>query len=144
MLTISQFRDILTSKAGGKPLSKVPNFYSMLYQAMIAVKSNVDLPSSIRTQQLTTPIYSDVSYYVVPADLGTQAVLNLRPITPDDSYYDFSNFSQRQFTVENKFDNSSYTKRYAIKYKDGVPYILISGAGTQPVVISVGEFSPPV
>lgn len=137
MLTISSFKDILASKAGGKPISKIPNFYSMLYQAMIMVKGQVDLPSSIRTQQLVNPIYSDVDYYVVPADLGMMAIINLRPITPDGSYYDYSNFSQRQFTIENKFDTpNSFTRRYAIKYQDGTPYILISGIGEVPVVIN--------
>lgn len=137
MITISTFKDILGSKAGGKPVSKIPNFYAMLYQAMLMVKSQVDLPSSLRTQQLVNPIYSDVDYYVVPADLGMMAIVNLRPITPDDSYYDYSNFSQRQFTIENKFDTATnFTRRYAIKYQDGVPYILISGIGEVPVVIN--------
>ena len=79
-------------KTGGKPVSKIPNFYSMLYQAMLMVKSQVDLPSSIRTQQLVNPIYSDVDYYVVPSDLGMMAIINLRPIKPDTSYYDYHNF----------------------------------------------------
>jgi len=137
MITISTFKDVISSKAGGKPVSKIPNFYSMLYQAMLMVKSQVDLPSSMRTQQLVNPIYSDVDYYVVPADLGMMAIVNLRPITPDDSYYDYSNFSQRQFTIENKFDTTTnFTRRYAIKYQDGVPYILISGIGEVPVVIN--------
>ena len=137
MITVSQLKDILGSKAGGKPISKIPNFYSMLYQAMIMVKGQVDLPSSIRTQQLVNPIYSDVDYYVVPSDLGMGAIINLRPITPDTSYYDYHNFSQRQFTIENKFDSTTnFTRRYAIKYQDGVPYILISGIGEVPVVIN--------
>lgn len=137
MITVAQFKDILGSKTGGKPISKIPNFYSMLYQAMLMVKSQVDLPSSIRTQQLTNPIYSDVDYYVVPQDLGMMAIVNLRPITPDDSYYDYHNFSQRQFTIENKFDSTTnFTRRYAIKYQDGVPYILISGIGEVPFVIN--------
>lgn len=137
MITVAQFKDILGSKTGGKPISKIPNFYSMLYQAMLMVKSQVDLPSSMRTQQLVNPIYSDVDYYVVPQDLGMMAIVNLRPITPDDSYYDYHNFSQRQFTIENKFDSASnFTRRYAIKYQDGVPYILISGIGEVPFVIN--------
>lgn len=137
MITVAQFKDILGSKTGGKPISKIPNFYSMLYQAMMMVKSQVDLPSSIRTQQLVNPIYSDVDYYVVPQDLGMMAIVNLRPITPDDSYYDYHNFSQRQFTIENKFDTTTnFTRRYAIKYQNGTPYILISGIGEVPLVIN--------
>ena len=137
MITVAQLKDILGSKTGGKPVSKIPNFYSMLYQAMLMVKSQVDLPSSIRTQQLVNPIYSDVDYYVVPQDLGMMAIINLRPIKPDTSYYDYHNFSQRQFTIENKFDSTSnFTRRYSIKYKDGTPYILISGIGEVPVVIN--------
>lgn len=141
MITVTQFKSLLTNNSGGKPISKIQDFYSLLYQAMIMVKSMVDLPSSIRTTQLINPIYSNVDYYVVPADLDMGGLISLYPIKPDDSYYDYQNFSQRQFGIENKFISSStvgssFVKRYAIKYKDGVPYILISGTGTVPVVIN--------
>lgn len=136
MITVANFKSFISNKSGGKPVSKIQDFYSMLYQAMIMVKGAVDLPSSIRTAQLVNPIYSDVDYYVVPDDLGMGGMINLRPIQPDDSFYDYQNFSQRQFTIENKFDNSNFTKRYAIKYKNGVPYLLISGTGTDPLIIS--------
>jgi len=136
MIQISTFKDIMSSKIGGKPVAKMANFYSTLYEAMLKVKSNVDLPSSIRTQQLTNPVYSDISKYVIPTDLGMQGIINLRPIIADDSFYDYSNFSQRQFVIENKFDTGEFVKRYAIRYQDGVPYLNFSGTGTAPVVIS--------
>lgn len=137
MITVSQFKDIINNKMGGKPVSKISNFYSLLYETMTRVKSHVDLPSSLRTQQLTNPIYTDVSYYVVPADLGLMAISNLRPILPDNSYYDFRHFSQRQFTIEQKFiGDGTYVKRYAIKYQNAVPYIQIAGGGTVPAVIN--------
>lgn len=121
---------------GGKPVAKMPAFYSTLYEAMLKVKGSVDLPSSLRTTQLTNPVYSDVSKYVLPADLGMQCIVNLRPIVPDNSFYDYSNFSQRQFAIENKYGAGEFTKRYAIRYENGVPYLNISGTGTVPLVIS--------
>jgi len=136
MIQISSFKSLVGNKLGGKPVSKMASFYSTLYEAMIKVKNNVDLPSSIRTTQLTNPVYNDISRYIVPNDLGMQGIINLRPIINDDSFYDYSNFSQRQFTVENKYSTGEFTKRYAIRYQDGVPYLNISGTGTAPTVIS--------
>lgn len=136
MIQISTFKSLISSKLGGKPVSKMSSFYSTLFEAMIRVKGAVDLPSSIRTTQLTNPVYSNIDKYVIPSDLGMQGIINLRPITPDNSFYDYQNFSQRQFGIENKYDTHSFTKRYALRYQDGVPYLNISGTGTAPTIIS--------
>lgn len=100
---------------------------------MFKVKKNVDLPSSMRTVQLTNPVYSDLKMYPLPTDLTLNGIVNLRPITPDDSYYDFTNLNQRQFKVEEKFNNSS--KRYAIRNINGVQYLLIHDTTTDPTII---------
>lgn len=120
MLTITDFKDILLSKAGGKPLGKVPNFYSMLYQAMVAMKSDIDIPSAIRTTQLVNPIYSQIDTYALPSDISLGGIINLRPIIADDSFYDFNRQGQRQFGIEKKYGVSN---KYATKNNNGQEFL---------------------
>lgn len=133
MILLSDFKDILISKSGGKPLSKVSNFYSIAWQAMNKMKKNVDLPSAMRTVQITNPVYSDVRMYPLPADLVLNGIVTLRPIVPNDTYYDFSNLNQRQFNVEEKFNPDG--KRYGIRNIDGKQYLLINDVTTEAVTI---------
>lgn len=139
MITVAQFKDILISKSGGKPLGKVANFYSILWQAMTKVKSKVDLPSAMRTAQLTNPVYTDITQYPLPADIALNGIVTLRPIKPDDTYYDFRNLNQRQLTVEQKFDYTS--KRYGVRNINGVQTLKIVDQTTSPVVIQAGDIS---
>ncbi len=139
MVSITDFKDVLISKSGGKPLSKVSNFYSILWQAMSKVKKNVDLPSAMRTVQLTNPVYSDVRMYPLPSDISLNGIVALRPIVPDDSYYDFTNLNQRQFNNEVKFDYNSLSKMYGIRNINGVQYLLINDITTTPVTIQTCE-----
>lgn len=132
-ISITDFKDILLSKSGGKPISKLSNFYSLLFQAMNKVKKNVDLPSAIRTTQLTNPIYSDITEYPLPTDIGLNAIIYLRPINPDNSYYDFTNLNTRQLLIEQKYNK---TKRYTVRYKNGVPYLVIDEETTAPTLIN--------
>lgn len=133
MINLTDFKDILISKSGGKPLGKVSNFYSIAWQAMNKVKKNVDLPSAMRTAQLTNPVYTDIQIYPLPADMGLNAIVNLRPIVPDSSYYDFANLNQRQLKNEIKFNNAS--KLYGIRNINGVQYLVINDVTTTPVTI---------
>jgi len=135
MVSITDFKDILISKSGGKPLGKVSNFYSILWQAMSKVKKNVDLPSAMRTVQLTNPVYTDVRMYPLPSDVSLNGIIALRPIVPNDSYYDFTNLNQRQFNNEVKFDYNSLSKLYGIRNINGVQYLLINDITTTPVLI---------
>ncbi len=139
MVSITDFKDVLISKSGGKPLSKVSNFYSILWQAMSKVKRNVDLPSAMRTVQLTTPVYSDVRMYPLPSDMSLNGIVALRPIVPDNSYYDYNNLNQRQFNNEVKFDYNTYNKMYGIRNINGVQYLLINDITTTPVIIQTCE-----
>lgn len=139
MISITNFKDIILSKSGGKPLAKIPNFYSMLYEAMLEVKSNVDLPSAIRTQTLTNPLYTDVQNYVIPNDITLNGIINIRPITADTSMYDFTSISARQFRVESKFQTDGLPPRYASRYKDGIQSLLINANTTSPVLINACE-----
>lgn len=139
MVSITDFKDILISKSGGKPLSKVSNFYSILWQAMSKVKKNCDLPSAMRTVQLTNPIYSDVRMYALPNDISLNGIVALRPIVPDDTYYDFTNLNQRQFNNEVKFDYNSISKLYGIRNINGVQYLLVNDITTTPVLIQSCE-----
>lgn len=132
MITISEFKDILISKAGGKPLGKIPNFYSMVYQAMIDMKAKVDLPSAIRTVQLTNPIYSEIDNYTLPNDVQLGAILNLRPITPDSSFYDYGRANSRQLKIEQKFGTQN---KYAIRNNNGMQYLFVDTKTTSPLVI---------
>ncbi len=133
MITLSSFKDILISKSGGKPLSKVSNFYSIAYQAMTKMKARVDIPSAMRTVQLTNPVYSDVKLYPLPADMGLNAIVNLRPIVPDVSYYDFSHLNQRQLKNEVKF--SPVSPLYGVRNINGVQYLMINEETTEPIVV---------
>lgn len=135
MVSITDFKDILISKSGGKPLGKVSNFYSILWQAMSKVKKNVDLPSAMRTVQLTNPVYTDVRMYPLPSDVSLNGIIALRPIVPDNSYYDFTNLNQRQFNNEVKFDYNSLSKLYGIRNINGVQYLLVNDITTTPVLI---------
>lgn len=133
MLQISNFKDIILSKAGGKPLGKIPNFYSMLFQAMTELRSKTDIPSSIRTTQLTNPIYSDVDTYPLPIDVTLGGIINLRPITADDSFYDFNRLGQRQYKVEQKYNVAN---RYATRNINGVQYLMLNNTTTSPTIIN--------
>lgn len=139
MVSITDFKDILISKSGGKPLGKVSNFYSILWQAMSKVKKNVDLPSAMRTMQLTNPVYTDVRMYPLPSDISLNGIVALRPIVPDDSYYDFTNLNQRQFNNEVKFNYNSISKLYGIRNINGIQYLLVNDVTTTPVVIQPCE-----
>lgn len=136
-ILVSQFKDVLLSKSGGKPLSKVANFNSILWQAMTKVKRNVDLPSAMRTVQLTNPVFTDVRQYPLPVDMALNSIVNIRPITVDTSYYDFTNLNQRQFNIEEKFDPTS--KRYGIRNINGRQYLLINDETTSPTTINQGD-----
>lgn len=133
MITISNFKDILTSKTGGKPLGKIPNFYSMLYQAMLEMKSKTDIPSAIRTVQLTNPIYTNVNDYAIPSDVTLGGIINLRPIEEDNSFYDYNRGNQRQLGIEKKY---GVQNKYATKHNNGIQYLFIDTNTTLPVVIN--------
>jgi len=137
MITITQFKDILISKSGGKPLGKVANFYSILWQAMMKVKKNVDIPSAMRTAQLTNPVYTDIKQYPLPADVSLNGICTLRPIIPNDVYYDFANVNQRQLGVEEKFNYTS--RRYGVRNINGTQMLKIEDNTTSPTVISAGD-----
>lgn len=130
MITINQISEILNSKNGGKPLSKIPNFYSLIYQAIVETRSAVDLPSSIRTVQLSNPIYSDIQRYPLPDDFSLGAIINLRPIIQNTEYYDFDRLNPRQYNIENKYSNIKY--RYATKSIDGIEYLLFDADVSTP------------
>lgn len=132
-ISIAQFKDIILSKSGGKPLSKVANIYSLIWQAMMKVKMQVDLPSALRTVQLTNPVYSDIHIYPMPGDVSLNAIVNVRPLTPNDNQYDFANINQRQFTIEEKFNPDS--PRYGVRNINGVQYLLVNDVTTSPTVI---------
>jgi hypothetical protein len=136
-ILVSQFKDVLLSKSGGKPLSKVANFNSILWQTMTKVKRNVDLPSAMRTVQLTNPVFTDVRQYPLPVDMALNSIVNIRPITVDTTYYDFTNLNQRQFNIEEKFDPTS--KRYGIRNINGRQYLLINDETTSPTTINQGD-----
>lgn len=133
MISITNFKDILISKSGGKPLSKVSNFYSICYQAMIKVKAKVDLPSSMRTVQLTNPVYTAINNYPIPVDASLDAISMIRPITPDITYIDFTNINGRQLRTEQKF--STLRKLYALRNINGIQTLLINDVTTEPVVV---------
>ena len=133
-ISLASFKDIMISKSGGKPLSKVSNFYSLVYQTMVKVKAQVDLPSSMRTVQLTNPVYTDIKIYPLPADMSLNGIVNLRPIIPNDTYFDFSNINQRQLKVQQKFSPSS--QLYGVRNINGVQYLVINDVTTSQVVVN--------
>jgi hypothetical protein len=160
-ISITNFQDFLLSKVGGKPLSKVQNFYPLLSEAMLRCKAQVDFPSSIRTIQLTNPIYSDVNFYPLPSDISLNAIINLRQQPQNTNYYDFTNMNARQALIENKFNWANNngagggvgpngellpatpgdfqrvnSPRLAIRYKNGVPYLFVDVQTTGPVLIN--------
>lgn len=143
MISITNFKDILASKAGGKPVSKIANFYSMCFEAMLEIKSNVDLPSAIRTVTLPNPIYTDVDNYVLPNDLTMNGIINLRPIDNTDlTYYDMTAVGQRQFKVEEKFRNNpagSGTPIYAPRFNNGIQSLYLLAKTTSPLLINSCE-----
>lgn len=136
MITITDLKDILTSKAGGKPLSKIPNFYAMSYQAMLALKAKTDLPSAIRTAQITNPVYSDVKIYPMPTDAQLGAIFNLKQIPQDVTIYDYSRTNARQIALDGKYGT---TKQIATKNIDGIEYLVIDVETTSPQVIHTCE-----
>lgn len=140
MISITNFKDLILSKSGGKPVSKIPNFYSMLFEAMIELKSNVDLPSAIRTMSLPNPIYTDVDNYVLPSDIAINGIINVRPVDNTDlSYYDMTAIGQRQFKVEEKYRNSSSTvfnPTYAPRFNNGIQSLLLAATTTPPLLIN--------
>lgn len=160
-ISITNFRNFLLSKTGGKPLSKVQNFYALLSETMLRCKAQVDFPSSIRTIQLTNPIYSDVNIYPLPSDISLNAIINLRQQPQNTNYYDFTNMNARQALIENKFNyvnnggagggigpngeilpatpgdfGRTQAPRLAIRYKNGVPYLFVDVQTTAPVLVN--------
>lgn len=133
MISITDLQDILRSKSGGKPLSKVANFFALCYEAMLEVKANVDLPSAIRTVQLTNPVYSSIDSYPLPSDVSLDSIILIRPIVPDTTYIDFTALNGRQMRVEEKFSTTS--KRYGMRVINGVQSLLIQDVTTTPLVI---------
>lgn len=132
MISISDFKDIILSKAGGKPVGKIPNFYSMVFEAMIDLKSKTDLPSAIRTVQLVNPIYSQIDMYALPNDISLGGIINVRPIIQDDTYYDLHRQGQAQFGIEKKFGVSN---NYATKNINGKEYLSINQEVSSPTVL---------
>lgn len=135
-ISITDFKDLMLSKAGGKPLAKISNFYSLLFQAMIKVKSNVDMPSMIRNVQLTNAVYTDVHQYSLPTDISLNGIIALRAIEPDDTFDDFKHLNMRQSLIEQKYGKLN---RLAIRYTNGIPYLLLDTETTSPLVVNACE-----
>lgn len=133
MITISELKDILVSKAGGKPLSKVSNFYALCYQAMYRLKGKVDLPSSLKSAELYNPIYTGVNRYILPQDVALGKIIGVRPIIEKNTDIYFNDrISGGQFNNELKYN---YLDRYTVLNKDGEQSILINKEISQPLVI---------
>lgn len=128
-IPLSTLKNALLSKTGARALSSISNLNSVLYEVVSTIRSNIDLPSSIRVEQLTQPLYTSPNAYILPDDCDLEALIQLRPVTKDalQQYYNMEYPSQ--FLVERR------TNRLAVSHKDGKQYLLSSVATTSPVVI---------
>lgn len=128
-IPLSTLKNALLSKTGARALSSIGNLNSVLYEVISTMRLNVDLPSSIRVQQLTQPLYTSPNAYILPNDFDLEALIQLRPVTKDvlQQYYNMEYPSQ--FLIERK------TNRLAISHKDGEQYLLSSVQTTAPITI---------
>lgn len=128
-IPLSTLKNALLSKTGARALSSISNLNSVLYEVVSTIRSNVDLPSSIRVEQLTQPLYTSPNEYLLPDDCDLEAVIQLRPVTKDalQQYYNMEYPSQ--FLVERR------TNRLAVSHKNGKQYLLSSVPTTYPLVI---------
>lgn len=128
-IQLSTLKNALLSKTGARALSSITNLNSVLYEVISTMRSNVDLLSSIRVQQLTQPLYTSPNSYILPEDFDLESLVQLRPVTKDavQSYYNME--YPAQFLVERK------SNRLSIQHIDGKQYLLSSVVTTQPAVI---------
>jgi len=119
----------------GRPIDKIPDLYSTMFEAMIALKAKVDLPSAIVVSELAQPIYSNRKIYPLPADCANDAIVAVRPIIPNtQGIYDFERRTSRQYDLETAYD-SSITDIHAVRHKDGEQYLALAEGTTEPLVI---------
>lgn len=128
-IPLSTLKNALLSKTGARALSSINNLNSVFYEVVSTMRSNVDLPSSIRVQQLTQPLYTTPNAYILPTDFDLEALVQLRPVTKDTLQQYYNMEYPAQFLVERR------TNRLSIQHKDGDQYLLSSVITTQPLVI---------
>lgn len=132
-IPLSTLKNALLSKTGARALSSINNLNSVFYEVVSTMRSNVDLLSSIRVQQLTQPLYTSPNAYILPQDFDLEALVQLRPVTKDTVQQYYNMEYPAQFAVERR------TNRLSIAHKDGDQYLLSSVITTQPLVIQSCE-----
>ena len=90
----------------------------------------VDLPSAIRVQTLSQPLYTQPNKYLLPSDMDLESIIQLRPVTLDKAQYFYNGTFPQQFLIERP------TGQLAVQHIDGNQYILSGVETTPPLVIN--------
>jgi len=129
-IPLSTLKNALLSKTGARALSAITNLYSGMYETVSRMTMEVDLPSAIRVQTLSQPLYTQPNKYLLPSDMDLEALIQLRPVTLDQQQYYYTGLFPQQFLIERG------TGKLAIQHIDGNQYILSSVATMPPLVIN--------
>ncbi len=82
IIPLSQVRNSLLSKTGGRAQANIPNFYSMLQETAWMMMGQADLPSSIRIEPfvnpLVNPLYETTGTIVLPDDFSLDGLIAIR------------------------------------------------------------------
>lgn len=89
MYQISDLKSDLVGVLRGTTLNKVVGINDVISRAARHVIADVDMPETKRLAQLTNPIYDEVYDYVLPVDLKSNKIIDIRPINNRSIMDDF-------------------------------------------------------
>lgn len=130
MITIAAFKNSITPKLHGATLAKISDVYGKCREASQNMLLRVDPEALIRRYQIQAAIYDKVYNYPVASDLGTDAVIDIRPVGPRRRHDDIEETFDKDFDIKKK--NNTFT----LETINGVRTLRLSKRLKRPIVLS--------
>jgi len=129
-IPLSQVRNSLLSKVGGRAQANIPNFYALLQETVWTMMQRVDLPSAIRVEPFIAPLYTNSNWLVLPDDFSLDGLVAIRP-------QDYSEQTEyNSFIGTNQYNIEQFLYTSTISIKNGVQFLQTQLTLPTPIVVN--------
>lgn len=117
-ITVSQLKQGLVNKTGGRALANISNLYPMIQETLFQMSLYISLPSAIRKVPFINPLLSDPYLWKAPQDMSLEGVIDIYK-------KDFVNneHSQRYGAYSTEFMKRYVTGFVNVEHIDGDQYL---------------------
>lgn len=127
--TVGNLRDDLERKLHGTTLDKLTDPDGLINEAARNVLTKIDPPETIRIQNITNGVFSDVTRYLLPSDIKGDRIVSIRPQNESKTQYDSRNVYEQEFRTHPRLHH------WRVEHDSGDKFLRIRETGEVSVVI---------